>query len=113
MDRVVHAERVQDGSDLAPDLVRVDPELVEEGLLVVKVGGAAADGSRAGVDWARGGGRRGGADVEGHEGDAGVWLERRRGHAPLLEVWIAGGGVSRVWKGHRRDLELFRHGIGI
>lgn len=107
VDSVVDAERVQNGSDFAPDLVGVDPELVEEGLLVVEVGGAAGAHGGAGVDRPRGGGRRGGAYVEGHEGDTGVRLERRRGHAPLLEVWTRRGGVAGGGERNRRDFELF------
>ncbi|KAK7255804.1 hypothetical protein RIF29_29225 [Crotalaria pallida] len=43
------------GADLAPYLFRVDVELVEERLLVFKVGGAAAKGGGGvGVDWTGG-----------------------------------------------------------
>lgn len=114
MDRVVDAKGVQHGSDFAPDLVRVDPELVEKGLLVVEVGGTAAAHGGAGVDWSRGGGRRGGAYVEGHEWNAGVRLERRRGHAALLDIWCRTAGVSGGGESHRRDFELLiGHGIEI
>ena len=114
MYRVVDAKRVQNRSDFAPDLVRVDPELVEKGLLVVKVGGATAADGGAGVNWSRGGGRRGGSYVEGHEWNAGVRLEWRCGHAPLLEVWCRAAGISGGGESHRRDFELFiGHGIEI
>jgi len=106
VDRVVDAKGVQNGSDFAPDLLRVDPELIEKGLLVVEVGGTAAADGGAGVDWSRGGGRRGRAYVKGHEGNAGVRLEGRRGHAPLLEVWCRAAGVSGGGESHRRDFEL-------
>lgn len=42
MDGLVDPERVEDGSGLLPDLIGVDPELVEERLLVFEGGGASS-----------------------------------------------------------------------
>lgn len=114
MNRVVDAKRVQNRSDFAPDLVWVDPELVEKGFLIVEVGGATAPNGGASVDWSRGGRRRGGTYIEGHEWNARVRLERRSRHATLLEVWCRAAGISGGGESHRRDFELFiGHGIEI
>lgn len=47
MDCRVGPERVENRLGFSPDLVRVDAELVEEGLFVLEGGGAARDGGGA------------------------------------------------------------------
>lgn len=116
MDRRVGPERVEDGLGFTPDLVRVDAELVQEGLLVLEGGGAAGDGggSDRSPEEGGGGGGGGGTDVEGHERDGGGrgarGLKRRRGDAALLDV--VGSDGARVAAGgeyHRGDGEFLRH----
>lgn len=68
----IDSERVEDRLGLLPDLIGMDPELVQERLLILKAGRAgwhttATD--RTAVEAGRGCGR-GGADIEGHKGNA-------------------------------------------
>jgi len=61
---MVHAKRVKNRSDFAPDLIRMNTELVEKRLLIVEVNGTTTADSGTGVDWTGGGGNGGGADVK-------------------------------------------------
>lgn len=97
------------------DLLGVDAEFLEERRLVVEAG--AADAADRGGELRRGGeggGRGGGIDIEGEEGEARVrgsrGLEGGGGEAALLG---AGGGGRRITAGrenYRRHVEFLRHG---